>query len=150
MAIWDTSQQEEYHRLRPLSYPDSHVILLCFRANNPTAETKRNILERWMPELDLFCHGMPLILVGIRARDDHYYDKGGQTESTMQVDDEDLFVPFTIRKEIGSARYFFCDPSTGFGIEELREYVRLPPQLSPRCCSFRAPRSPCADDLLTR
>ncbi|KAK3360377.1 ras-like protein Rhoab, partial [Lasiosphaeria hispida] len=117
--------QEEYDRLRVLSYPDSHVILLCFRANDPTAATKKNILEKWVPELDRFCRGVPIILVGIKARDDSH-DEGERPQPVAQVDDEDLFVPFAIRREIGSARYFFCNPSTDFGIRELKEYVRTP------------------------
>ena len=28
LALWDTAGQEEYDRIRPLSYPDSHVILV--------------------------------------------------------------------------------------------------------------------------
>ncbi|KAK0724325.1 hypothetical protein B0H67DRAFT_481749, partial [Lasiosphaeris hirsuta] len=40
------SQQEDYNRLRTLSYPGSHVILLCSRANSPTAATKKNIIEK--------------------------------------------------------------------------------------------------------
>jgi small GTP-binding protein len=128
IAMWDTAMQEDYHRLRPLSYPDSDVILLCFKANNPTIETKRNILEKWMPELDHFCRGVPIILVGINAREgrrDYIFDNPEeQPQPVAEVDAEDSFVPFTIRKEIGSARYFFCNPRTGFGIPELTEYVR--------------------------
>ena len=30
MALWDTAGQESYDRLRPLSYPNSDVILICF------------------------------------------------------------------------------------------------------------------------
>lgn len=76
-----------------------------------------------MPELHHFCPGVPIILVGVKARDD-FHGEAYQPEPVMQIDDDDLFVPFTIRQEMGSARYFFCDPRTGFGIRELAEYVR--------------------------
>ena len=35
LAIWDTAGQEEYERLRPLAYPGSHVILICYSIDCP-------------------------------------------------------------------------------------------------------------------
>ena len=35
LALWDTAGQEDYDRLRPLSYPDSHVICICFAIDGP-------------------------------------------------------------------------------------------------------------------
>ena len=35
LALWDTATGQDYDRLRPLSYPDSHVILICFAVNHP-------------------------------------------------------------------------------------------------------------------
>ena len=29
-SLWDTAGQESYDRLRPLSYPQSDVVLICF------------------------------------------------------------------------------------------------------------------------
>ena len=42
--IWDTAGQEDYDRLRPLSYPDSHVILICFAIDSP--DSLDNVQEK--------------------------------------------------------------------------------------------------------
>ena len=44
LALWDTAGPEDYDRLRPLSYPDSHVILICFAIDSP--DSLDDVLER--------------------------------------------------------------------------------------------------------
>jgi Ras family protein A len=44
LALWDTAGQEDYDRLRPLSYPDSHVILICFATDSP--DSLDNVQEK--------------------------------------------------------------------------------------------------------
>ncbi|KAJ1498683.1 hypothetical protein HMI55_004802, partial [Coelomomyces lativittatus] len=44
LALWDTAGQEDYDRLRPLSYPDSHVILICFAIDSP--DSLENVNEK--------------------------------------------------------------------------------------------------------
>lgn len=44
LALWDTAGQEDYDRLRPLSYPDSHVILICFSVDSP--DSLDNVQEK--------------------------------------------------------------------------------------------------------
>lgn len=43
LGLWDTAGQESYNRMRPLSYPDSHAIAICFAVDSPTS--LENVLE---------------------------------------------------------------------------------------------------------
>jgi Ras homolog gene family, member A len=44
LALWDSVGQECYDRLRPLSYPGSHVILICFAVDSP--DSLDNVQEK--------------------------------------------------------------------------------------------------------
>jgi Ras homolog gene family, member A len=35
LDLWDTAGMHNYEHLRPLFYPDSHVILICFGIDSP-------------------------------------------------------------------------------------------------------------------
>ncbi|PLW33210.1 hypothetical protein PCASD_09515 [Puccinia coronata f. sp. avenae] len=63
-ALWDTAGQEEYNRLRPLSYPKSDVIFICCVIDFPTSLA--NVTDKWHPEVSHFCEGVPLILIGTK------------------------------------------------------------------------------------
>ncbi|KAI8073993.1 GTP-binding protein rho1 [Gongronella butleri] len=70
LALWDTAGQEEYDRLRPLSYPETNVILICFAIDQPTSFA--NVQDRWLPEVTHFCQDVPKLLIGTKSdlRDD--------------------------------------------------------------------------------
>ena len=44
LGLFDMAGQEDYDRLRPLSYPDSHVILICFAVDSP--DSLDNVQEK--------------------------------------------------------------------------------------------------------
>lgn len=64
LTLWDTAGQEEYEKLRPLSYSDTDVILLCFSIDAPSSFV--NIPEIWIPEVEYFCPNVPIVLVGTK------------------------------------------------------------------------------------
>ncbi|KAI5357459.1 Putative small GTP-binding protein [Septoria linicola] len=64
LGLWDTAGQEDYDRLRPLSYPQTDVFLICFSVVSPASFT--NVAEKWYPEITHHCPGVPIILVGTK------------------------------------------------------------------------------------
>ena len=62
--------QEDYDRLRPLSYPMADVFLVCFSMVNPASF--ENIKEKWIPEIKHYNPRTPFLLVGTQEdlRDD--------------------------------------------------------------------------------
>lgn len=64
LGLWDTAGQEDYDRLRPLSYPQTDVFLVCFSViSQPSYE---NVSSKWYPEISHHCPGVPIILVGTK------------------------------------------------------------------------------------
>ena len=70
LSLWDTAGQEDYDRLRPLSYPQTDVFIVCYSVTSKlsllSAQTK------WIPELRAFAPDAPIMLVGTKTdlRDD--------------------------------------------------------------------------------
>jgi len=54
IALWDTAGQEGLDSLRPLSYPDADVVLICYAVDDPTSF--ENVTERWLPEVERHCN----------------------------------------------------------------------------------------------
>jgi len=66
LALWDTAGQEEYERLRPLSYSKSHVVLIAFAIDTP--DSLENVTVKWNEEVRSICGpAVPVILVGLKS-----------------------------------------------------------------------------------
>ncbi|KAM6565274.1 hypothetical protein CsatA_024402 [Cannabis sativa] len=70
LALWDTAGQEEYNRLRPLSYCGVNVFILAFSLISKISYN--NVFKKWIYELKHYARGVPIILVGTKLdlRDD--------------------------------------------------------------------------------
>lgn len=118
LALWDTAGQEDYDRLRPLSYPDSNVILICFSVSAP--DTLENVEEKWISEVLHFCQGVPIILVGckIDLRNDRRaieeLQKLGQTPVTS-ADGQ------AVADKIKALKYMECSAKLNQGVREVFE-----------------------------
>lgn len=64
MALWDTAGQEDYERLRPLSYTHTNCFLVCYSVG--TRSSFENVIHKWYPELKHFNEKVPIVLVATK------------------------------------------------------------------------------------
>ncbi|KAI8847894.1 GTP-binding protein rho5 [Chytridium lagenaria] len=120
LALWDTAGQEDYDRLRPLSYPDSHVILICFSVDSP--DSLDNVMEKWISEVLHFCSGLPILLVGCKKdlRNDprviEELRRNNQSPVTTQQG-------MAVAEKIGAYMYLECTAKHNDGVREVFEHA---------------------------
>ena len=104
LGLWDTAGQEEYNRLRPLSYPSTDCFLVAYSVDSKTS--LKNVESTWVPELRRFCPDTPILLVGTKLdmRENHY-----KYDNVEFVDDKDAE---QVARDIGAAEHLTCSALT--------------------------------------
>eukprot|EP00038_Savillea_parva_P005978 m.160977 g.160977 ORF g.160977 m.160977 type:complete len:195 (-) comp12013_c0_seq1:229-813(-) len=118
LALWDTAGQEDYDRLRPLSYPDTNVLLICFSIDSP--DSLENVPEKWVPEVRHFCPSIPFVLVGCKSdlRNDPNTIAELKKNGQSPVTDEEGAQCAT---KIGAYEYMCCSARTKENVREVFE-----------------------------
>lgn len=111
LSLWDTAGQEDYDRMRPLSYPGTDVFIICFNLISPPS--LNNVKFKWLPELKHHCPDIPIILVGNKADLRREFEKAGKGETISTREGE------STAKLIGADGYFECSAIHQEGLNEL-------------------------------
>ncbi|KAK7751129.1 Rho GTPase [Diatrype stigma] len=77
LSLWDTAGQEEFDRLRSLSYDNTDVVVLCFSVDSK--DSLENVESKWVGEIQENCPGVKLVLVALKC---------DLRENTEEEDDE--------------------------------------------------------------
>ena len=105
LSLWDTAGQEEYSRLRALSYPETNLFFICFDINE--LNSLENVKSVWYPELTHHCPEAKVLLVGT---------KGDLRDSAS--------IPLSKIQETAAfmnAKYCECSAKTQEGLHEVFE-----------------------------
>jgi len=63
LGLWDTAGQEDYDRLRPLSYPQTDVFAMCYSVISRNSFSN---LEKWYAEIQHHCPGANIVCIGTK------------------------------------------------------------------------------------
>jgi len=114
LGLWDTAGQEDYDRLRPLSYPQTDVFLICFSIVSP--HSFGNVKSKWWHGIQHYAPGVPLILVGTKAdlRNDEATVSQLASKGLRVITQEEAQ---QLMKEIGAVNYLECSALTQEGLK---------------------------------
>jgi len=116
LGLFDTAGQEDYDRLRPLSYPQTDVFLVCFSVVNPASF--ENVKEKWFPEVHHHCPGVPCLIVGTQSdlRDDQTYIEKLAKNKQKPISSEQ---GQKLAKDLGAYKYQECSALRQKGLKDV-------------------------------
>jgi Rho family protein len=114
LALWDTAGQEEYERLRPLSYSKAHVILIGFAIDRP--DSLLNARRKWSNEVARYCPNAPIILVGLKKDLRNSSDEKSNAKKYVQTAQAE-----EVARAIGAKKFLECSALTGEGVDDVFE-----------------------------
>ncbi|KAL8807234.1 MAG: hypothetical protein Q9200_004748 [Gallowayella weberi] len=123
LSLWDTAGQEEFDRLRSLSYDDTHTIMLCFSVDS--RDSLENVESKWVGEIAENCQGVKLVLVALKcdlreayADDD---DKAADADPSQPRKEQDMIdykEGLEVARRIHALRYLECSAKRNRGVNE--------------------------------
>ncbi|XP_056330002.1 ras homolog family member Ga [Danio aesculapii] len=116
LNLWDTAGQEEYDRLRTLSYPQTNIFIICFSVTSPSSF--ENVKLKWHPEVFEHCPNVPILLVGTKKdlRDDPEELKKLKEKSLSVVSQQQ---GTTLARQIQARKYMECSALSQDGVKEV-------------------------------
>ncbi|KAJ4420214.1 Rho GTPase [Neurospora sp. IMI 360204] len=121
LSLWDTAGQEEFDRLRSLSYDDTDLIMLCYSVDSK--DSLENVESKWQGEIAENCPGVKIVLVALKCdlreatedEEDGANEDGAQREKKPMISyDQGL----EVARRIKALRYLECSAMRNRGVNE--------------------------------
>ncbi|KAK2836998.1 hypothetical protein FQN49_006511 [Arthroderma sp. PD_2] len=143
LSLWDTAGQEEFDRLRALSYDDTQAIMLCFSVclrlleiylcggcvdqltlaatQVDSRDSLENVESKWMAEIGENCPGAKIVVVALKCdlREEASDEKDDDTTTQQQPRPVITYSQgLEVAKRINALRYLECSAMRNRGVNE--------------------------------
>jgi len=108
LYLWDIAGQEDFDCLRPLTYSQTEVFLVCFAVNS--VSSFQNVKRKWIPEIRRHSPDIPYLLIGTKS------DLREGSSNVVSIEEGQRMA-----KDIGALNYFECSALTRVGLNEVFE-----------------------------
>lgn len=124
LQLWDTSGQQDYKKLRPLSYPQTDIFIVTFALISPTS--LEDVETFWVPEIREHCPGTPYILLGTFMTERNEFDKHRDEYTSKGWEPVPTQMGEEMMNTVLANDYFECDVLSKKKVEEvILKAVRL-------------------------
>lgn len=134
LVLWDTAGQEDYDTIRPLSYRDTDLVLLCYTIENK--KNLDNISNKWLMEIKNYCPDAGYFLVALKK--DLRYEENIDTDTLISEKEGKKWA-----NEIKALKFFECSALTRENVDivfkESAKYIaNKKSKVVPKegCCGF--------------
>ncbi|KAF2674957.1 hypothetical protein BT63DRAFT_25158 [Microthyrium microscopicum] len=120
LSLWDTAGQEEFDRLRSLSYDSTHAIMLCFSVDSP--QSLENVETKWKQEIEENCPGVKIVLVALKCDLREGQDEEEEGSNDAEAEPKRPMIEYKqglqVARNIKALRYLECSAMKNRGVRE--------------------------------
>jgi small GTP-binding protein len=126
VGFWDTAGQEDYDRIRSLSYKKANMVMVCYSIDSRDSFT--NVKLKWLPEAKQYAADALILVVGLKSdlRSEKPKKNKQKNEQHFEYSEYDQFDEKGNRYYLAEDGYYYYYPDQGSDQQGSRKSKAVP------------------------